>query len=241
VKLYYRQGSRENRLITPALRAAEGLGLLGYEVVPYVDQVPVIEDNETMVAGFIEDVRGAVLQLTGSKPETFNYPYELAQFTLRSTWVTTLGAIRSNSTIWPVFIKPYEESKTFTGVLVTASRHVLRTAGLPSETKVWASSPVRFVSEYRCFVQRGEVVGCRFYKGDTLVFPDAGVIRAMVAAWATSPAAYCLDVGVLDDGRTALVEVNDGYAAGDYGLDSLIYARWLEARWCELTGMRPIP
>jgi hypothetical protein len=34
-----------------------------------------------------------------------------------------------------------------------------------------------------------------------------------------------------------LIEANDGFALGCYGLDPVIYATLLEARWCELAGL----
>lgn len=40
-----------------------------------------------------------------------------------------------------------------------------------------------------------------------------------------------------DDGRTLLVEVNDGYALGCYGLQHNLYAKLLAARWAELVGV----
>ena len=50
--------------------------------------------------------------------------------------------------------------------------------------------------------------------------PDQGQIERMVDQYTVSgeaPAGYALDAGVLGDGRTALVEINDGYALGFYG------------------------
>ena len=37
------------------------------------------------------------------------------------------------------------------------------------------------------------------------------------------------------DGRTLLIEINDGYALGNYGLQEILYAKLLSARWAELT------
>lgn len=45
-----------------------------------------------------------------------------------------------------------------------------------------------------------------------------------------------MDFGVTNTGATILVEVNDGYSLGNYGLDSLLYAKLLSARWTELTN-----
>ena len=45
-----------------------------------------------------------------------------------------------------------------------------------------------------------------------------------------------MDFGVTVDGRTLMIEVNDGYALGSYGLYYLDYAKLLSARWAQLTG-----
>ncbi len=50
-------------------------------------------------------------------------------------------------------------------------------------------------------------------------------------------AGYGLDVGMLPDGQTALVEWNDGYSLGSCGLARADYADLLIARWCELMGL----
>ena len=47
-------------------------------------------------------------------------------------------------------------------------------------------------------------------------------------------AGYGLDLGVLSDGETALVEWNDGFSLGSYGLDASLYAELILARWREL-------
>lgn len=47
---------------------------------------------------------------------------------------------------------------------------------------------------------------------------------------------YISAESVTDDGRTLLIEVNDGYALGCYGLFYIDYAKLLSARWAELTG-----
>ena len=70
-------------------------------------------------------------------------------------------------------------------------------------------------------------------------------VRRCIASYQLSgeaPAGYALDVGVLSDGRTALVEVNDGYAIGFYGkvtpARADAYLRLLVARYEQLIGLR---
>jgi hypothetical protein len=47
------------------------------------------------------------------------------------------------------------------------------------------------------------------------------------------PAGYAMDFGLTEDGRTLLVEINDGFALGSYGLDPIQYAKLLSACWAE--------
>ena len=47
-----------------------------------------------------------------------------------------------------------------------------------------------------------------------------------------------MDFGVTAQGQTVMIEVNDGYALGSYGLFYPRYAQLLSARWAELTRTR---
>lgn len=44
-----------------------------------------------------------------------------------------------------------------------------------------------------------------------------------------------------DDSRTLLVEANDGFSFGSYGLDPKLYVRMLAARWRELMEQPELP
>jgi hypothetical protein len=53
----------------------------------------------------------------------------------------------------------------------------------------------------------------------------------------SAPIACALDFGVSADGRTLLIEANDAFALGAYGLDAVVYANMLEDRWLQIVGM----
>lgn len=96
---------------------------------------------------------------------------------------------------------------------------------------------VDFVSEYRCFVKYGEILDVRRYRGDWSKAPSREVVERAIAAYASAPAGYAADFGVTSDGRTLLVEVNDGYSLGPYGLWPELYAQLLSARWAQMVGI----
>jgi hypothetical protein len=134
-----------------------------------------------------------------------------------------------------IFAKPVASRlKSFDGTLFSSFRDLIATAHLDDDTEIECAEPVSLVSEHRCFVLRGEAIGLRHYKGDPLVFPDSGTIQAALAAYDGCPAGCAIDFGVTREGETIVVEVNDGYAVGAYGLAPVRYAQVIAARWAEI-------
>lgn len=79
-------------------------------------------------------------------------------------------------------------------------------------------------SEWRAFVWKEQILDIRCYSGDFWAFPDRKSVERMVATYTDNPPlAYTLDVAVLQDGRTVIMEVHNFIACGLYGFaDSLI-------------------
>lgn len=167
-----------------------------------------------------------------------------------------------------VFIKPAEYTKHFSSGVIKPSNiktmiPISTTAGGAAEiigirpikgtTKVFLSETVDIFSEYRCFVHNKKLVGLQWYSGDFTEFPSIDKILSFINKmnkWEHSPIAYTLDVGIIksknfenndspeSDSRTVVIECNDAWSIGNYGLDPLIYAKMLRDRWFELTGYR---
>ena len=104
----------------------------------------------------------------------------------------------------------------------------LNYSGMLTKTKVG------IVSEFRCFIIKGEVYDCRKYKGEFSAVPDFNMIQSCVNSYESAPVAYAIDFGVTDDGRTILIEANDGYSLGPYGFDSYNYTRMMILRWKQI-------
>lgn len=80
------------------------------------------------------------------------------------------------------------------------------------------SECVDIQSEWRAFVWKNQILDIRCYSGDFWVFPDRKAVEEMVAAYTDNPPlAYTLDVAVLGDGRTVIMEVHNFIACGLYG------------------------
>lgn len=123
-----------------------------------------------------------------------------------------------------VFVKPAFVPKAFTGqVMVPAAQ--LSSVVPPELTHVWVSSVVDIVAEYRVFVVGGLVLAHTRYASTAPQrrgkHYDPYVPQEFAVEYADSgdaPAAYVADFGVTRQGETLLVEVNDGYCFGTYGV-----------------------
>lgn len=195
--------------------------------------------KDVLVVGGVESVRYALDKLGCPAPNNIDYPPCLEPIFHRKIVKGLLGNLDFD-TKKPVFIKPITGHKEFNGHVIARYRDLIRTASFPADTEIWVSDVVDFESEHRYCVNRGEVLGSGFYRGDPTMHPDTKVVRWAVEQFEASgaaPVSYTIDLGVIrQTGETALVEVNDGFAFGPYGLDPIKHAAMLRDRWCEMVG-----
>jgi len=225
-----------------------GCRLLGIHTVPFVaadkdayGDVQSLDSLElrrdTLVHGWIGSVRKALKKIGVPEPQWDGAPpKELEPFYGRRMWPTTMKEVRyrleENNHI---FIKPLKVQKAFTGFVTSGKvSDLIQTAGFEDDFEILASEPVEFVSEYRFFIHNGLIIGCKNYRGDFTRLPDFEVAYACLKAFKGSPVSYSLDLGVTADGKTLVVEINDAFALGAYGMPSVPYAQMVISRWEEM-------
>jgi hypothetical protein len=231
--------SKAGQFITAsAWTAWDGLRQLGYQAVPFdaSELEGLALTAATVVYGYVSVVHRALERVGAQTQALSTTPPALARFLERRTWQTTLGAVRQSSA--EVFIKPLRDDKAFAGHVRSgrlADAQV--TAQLPDDLEILASEVVTLVSEWRLFVLEGRCIGARPYRGDHRApQPNLALVESVIAAFVDAPIAYAVDLGLVDDGRTILVEVNDAYSLNAYGLPSVPYAQMIAARWQQLAG-----
>lgn len=197
--------------------------------------------KDTLVVGYVETILASLQQLNVTPPPTNDYPSALHPYLHRRIWQNTLHELYN----WvfegnpPVFAKPNGRKKRFTGQVFQNVNDLHRAEGASKSTLIWCSEVVNWLSEYRVFIIKGEVVGIQHYSGDPTIHIDKQIVTEALVLFEQSSdvtAAYALDFGVLADGNTALVEWNDGFSLGSYGLDKKFYTDMLISRWIELVG-----
>lgn len=216
------------------MNAYQGFYEMGFEVVPFHDNDIFQGSNkEDVVVGYVGTVRARLADFGIITPE-MDYPDELLKYLGRKIWQTKMNEVNNNPDCWPVFVKPIED-KQFTGVVVRSPKDLIGCGIQGVNQDVYCSEIVKFEAEWRCFVRYGHILSVRPYKGDWRKHYDYKVIENAVKDFTSAPVGYAIDFGLTDDGRTLLIEVNDGYALGCYGLFYIDYAKLLSARWAELT------
>lgn len=209
----------------------------GFEITPFdsddLDNT-LNPSKEDIIIASVESSEYFFNKIGITPPEYLGYPESLKPYMGRDVYKTKFGDIKSN---FPYFIKPSDKVKSFTGTLIESQEIIKFLQGfdnLNNETKVWFSEPINFISEYRCFVHNQKLVGIKHYTGDFKLFPNIETIENMIKSYKEANCSYTLDVGVDEKGRTLLVEINDMWAIGSYGLEGKLYVRMCVDRLIEI-------
>lgn len=191
-------------------------------------------DKCDVVVGYVGPVQVRLNDFNIKIPD-IDYPDSISAYLGRTIRKSTINTIAGSPDEWNVFVKPVH-NKAFKGRVVNSAKGLIGCGTCGSDTEVYVSDIVNFVSEYRAFVRYGEILDIRHYGGSWDIFPDPKVIKDCIISFTDSPKAYAADFGVTADGRTLLIEINATCSIGSYGLNVVQYAKLLSARWAELTA-----
>jgi hypothetical protein len=220
---------------------------LGVDVIDFdgsnlasLDKYTMSLKNDIMI-GSVEACSKFFTMCGVKEPEYIGYPEELHKFLGRTITSCKFKDINSP---YPYFIKPKGQVKLFTGSVVESEKSnkfmEKYYEEVTPDTEVYISSVLKFESEYRCFVHKGELQAIQHYEGNIRLFPDVKRIDDMIQKYKSSNVSYTLDVGLvcLNDWQnfyeTYLIEVNDMWAIGSYGFDAKKYVRMTIDRFQEI-------
>ncbi len=208
---------------------------MGFETAFFCPPIELaLVQRETIVVGPISSVHQAILLLGNSLPVELDYPDELRDYLGRKVWRSTINKVACQPEAWNIFVKPARSAKKFTGRAIRTTKDLTGCGDSNRDVDVWCSELVELESEWRCFVRYGKILDVRPYKGDWRITPRYSLIESAVRDFRSAPAGYAIDFGITKQGQTVLVEANDGFSLGHYGLFYLDYAKLLSARWAEL-------
>lgn len=202
-----------------------------------IEEVPTSRMN--IVVGCIETTNKYFERLGLPAKMALNIPEEIEEYAERSITYSTMGSLKKGAyNKYPTFVKGNGRAKHFVpGVVKNKEQVNLFFNDVNDNEPILLSAVVDFISEYRAYVCNGEILGIKHYSGDMWTFPRPARVIAPVIDYTKSgkaPAGYSMDFGITNDGRTLLIECNDGWSLGNYGLEDSKYVKLLCARWLEL-------
>ncbi|MBU2739594.1 ATP-grasp domain-containing protein [Acidithiobacillus concretivorus] len=208
-----------------------------------VDEIKTLQKSGWMPVGSVEFCLAAMIHQEVDPSFVSSYPKPLQGFLHRKIWLDTVAGVIANGR--RVFVKPSARQKLFTGfVWPDGDGQEIALKDLPANDVLWCADPVSFTQEWRYYVCNGKVLGAGRYDDNDAEDPVFEMMlhyaaSEMAKQYQDAPAGYSIDLGVLDDGKVALVEVNDGWALGFYSgsCASSDYFDLLCARWDEITGI----
>jgi hypothetical protein len=150
--------------------------------------------------------------------------------------IQTLGEIKRLAQLGQkFFIKPFD-IKLFTGFVIDQMQNT-SISNVPEETRVMVydvfDQPIE--SEWRCYINDHRIEYLANYSGNLYVSIDSSYLEKIIQNNRnTFPSAYTIDIGVLSGGQNVVIEYNDMWAIGNYGLSNDVYVRMLRKRFKEL-------
>lgn len=229
-KLYYRVNENGVPFDNFCSDAAIGANEAGISCIAFCDIKDVPFNPYHIVVTSVEESQ----EWLGRKIETIDDSWA-RRFKERKEYFCTLEAIP----FFPCFIKPATEIKAFTGLIVNNEREVrLYTNNYDGQLSV--QEIVEFESEYRVYVNRDRgILGIKHYLGDPYLVPQKDFVDEIVksAKENLKENSYTLDIGIDKNSKNYLIEINDGWAIGNYGLPPDKYYSFIKNRWLQLTGV----
>ncbi len=223
---------------TDIMCAAEGFEQLGYTIRTF-ERTDILTDKFRLLyrtnpfVGSIDTMR-TLFRREKVEPSPIDFPVDM-NFGRMISKLSLKSALNFfETTGLHLFIKPVE-TKLFDGMLLR-HKNLLNyfTPFLEENPECWVSNELNILSEWRGFVHNGQLVDCRQYKGNFRLQPDMSFLDTSVENCPLAISAYTVDVALIEDLSTVIIEVNDFWAIGSYGLEPQLYAQMLADRYFEI-------
>lgn len=240
---------------------AEALRTLGYQVKGFsaepetIDRLPLHPDVFIYGALWVmlRLVRRAGLRDRIVPP----YPAPLRPMLHRRVWQGTLADLaRSDARrVQPLFVRVANvcqriDEDAFASQVIDSLALMEESDRIRPETLILCSEPVEWIAEWRAYVQQSRLLDTFLYLPS---LPDLDLLRPeMLMDLEVIPlaiqelkdcglavAGYSLDFGVMGNGQSALIEMNDGISLCNYGLPAEQHVQLHAARWRELMRLLP--
>jgi hypothetical protein len=222
-------------------KAYDGFECLEFNVIEftYLDIIKNKMDNQIKKSTFVGcvDTMTQLFRNIGKYPHPINFPDSVIKSGLLNRTVLKMKSdefisyfIKSKKSMVVKSVQP----KLFNTTLITTDSQL---SDLEMRNcDVLVSEFIDIVSEHRVFIHDKCMIYSCNYKGDFTISPDFKYVDDLINVYKEQPIAYTIDIGILRDGSMTVVEFNDFWAIGSYGLYCTDYATMLFDRYYEIVS-----
>ena len=154
----------------------------------------------------------------------------------RDSQILTLAEAFEIAKTKEIFIKPYE-IKSFPATVLDGARYSYLNS-VPRDTLVYVYKPFgkEILTEWRCYIHNNKLVDVKNYSGSFMRFPYLGGIPDLIKdnKELGFPNTYTIDIAELETTNQVVVEYNDMWAIGNYGVPNDLYLEMLKTRYFDI-------
>lgn len=152
----------------------------------------------------------------------------------RESQLMSLLEAKSLSKVKPIFIKP-SQIKLFTGFVLDDWTYT-SISNISDDTTVMVYEPFKspIHSEWRVYIYRDNIEDIKNYSGYLDKYPNWSYINDLVEKNKLSksfPSTYIIDIGILNNDENVVIEYNDMWSIGNYGIPNDTYVKMLMDRY----------
>lgn len=198
------------------------------QILPY--EIPV---------GSIDFCNKCLLALGHKQISAINVPKELQRLALLQRKVYTAHSVDEIKLILHtisnrrnrVLVKPGDVPKRFETISVSIADVDTFLKDIPGPYFISEYLPDNIIAEWRIFFWRQRIVAARPYFLSEWVCPSKAFAKQCLELWPNAPTAGTIDLAILNNGTTALLEAHQFISCGTYGFEQPEILMMLKDAW----------
>jgi len=208
--------------------AMNGFKSFGFEICFYNDEKSIDYQQGDVVVGFVGDTL-RFFKNNNIDINLVDFPKCFNEYYKRSIIKSFINEYTGD---YPIFVKPVL-TKLFKAKTVYSNVELEQLLKEYGNVECYFEGVVSIKAEWRVFVYYGKILGV--YRYTDIYYPyDYNFIATLLETAYNMPNAYSIDIALTKEGDYLVIEVNDGWAIGRYGLNDDNYAKFLYARFAEI-------
>lgn len=207
------------------------------DLIPaHIEEIPSL-DESFFVAGDVNRLQMLCMHQQVSFPKFPMFPSWLSEYYGGKIEKSTFGEVLEKKEGEPKFIKPASKgifSPFITGFPIYNFTEPYSVMHVHEGCEVYIRDLLDIVQEWRVSILDGDILDiCVYNRIGDFINPDYGFIEEVVKKCVENfcQPAFCVDVGITQEGQMVVIELTPGYAFGSYGMDPFDYAMIQKEAW----------